>query len=556
MLKIEIAARTPTGIVYSLTGRVDAARLPELGGLLEDARREGQRVVFDLEGVDAVDREAVRFFVRGAGRKAHLLHCPAYVKEWCRAEARRRKAFKVVKGSGAAVLLLLWAGAIYGQTRPESRPVPVTSPDAAVLRLTLRDAVSRALSEGTAARLAAERTERSRARADQARSGLLPQVDAEVQDSSEILNLKTFGLTLPGLPSIVGPFNVFDAHVRVAAKIVDVAAYRRWRAARQGIVVSDLERRQTENEVAAAVATLYVGVQRAEASIEASRANVDLSQRLFQLAEDQRKAGVATALDSTRAGVALARQRQLLIVAESRRDSARLALARAIGLDLGTSFVLTDPLRGAREALPSVESALALAKRQRPELAAASERLRQADLSLSAGRAERLPSVSAQFQGGYNGNHLRDLDWNRVVGATVSVPIFTGGRLASRIAEDESLKREAAIAEHDAERQVEQDIRQALLNLESARSRAAVAEENERLSRQELEFAQDRFTNGVASSIEVDNAQTSLVAAQDDRIAAFADEAQARYDLARATGGIRDFIPGAARSGVEASDRP
>jgi outer membrane protein TolC len=118
------------------------------------------------------------------------------------------------------------------------------------------------------------------------------------------------------------------------------------------------------------------------------------------------------------------------------------------------------------------------------------------------------------------------------------------------------LKREAAIAEHDAERQVEQDIRQALLNLESARSRAAVAEENERLSRQELEFAQDRFTNGVASSIEVDNAQTSLVAAQDDRIAAFADEAQARYDLARATGGIRDFIPGAARSGVEASDRP
>jgi outer membrane protein TolC len=411
--------------------------------------------------------------------------------------------------------------------------------------LTLSDAIGRALSEGTTARLAAERTSQSRARADQARAGLLPQVDAEVQDSNDILNLKTFGLTVPGFPSIVGPFNVFDAHVRVATRLIDVAAYRRWRTARQGIVVSDLERRQTENEVASAVATLYVGLQRAEASIDASRANVDLAERLFQVAEDQRKAGVATAIDSTRANVALARQRQLLIVAENRRDAARLALLRAIGVDLGAKVVLTDPLRPAASAepLPAFDSALALARRERPELRTASERLRQSELALSADRAERLPSLGAQFQGGYNGNHLGALDWNRVFGATLSIPIFTGGRLGSRIAEQESHRREALISERDEELQVEQDIRQSLLNSASARSRLAVAQENERLARQELEFARDRVVNGVATSIEVDNAQASLVLAQDDRIAAMADDAQARYDLARATGSIRELIP-------------
>ena len=84
-------------------------------------------------------------------------------------------------------------------------------------------------------------------------------------------------------------------------------------------MVSDVERRTTENEVAAAVATLYVSLQRAEASIDAIRANVELSQKLFELAEDQRKAGVATRIDSTRAAVALSRQRQLLLVAQNRR---------------------------------------------------------------------------------------------------------------------------------------------------------------------------------------------------------------------------------------------
>ncbi|MDQ2870119.1 MAG: TolC family protein [Acidobacteriota bacterium] len=533
MLKIDTVTETETDALIRLTGRVEAEQLPELKTLLARASKAGRKVTLDLEGVSAVDRDTVRFFVSGPGRSAHLLHCPAYVKEWCRAETRR-KGPRLVKTAGAVIFGLVLASAT---ARGET------------VRLSLRDAVSRALSEGTASRLAAERTARSRVTAEQARSGLLPQIDAEVQDANEILNLKTFGFTLPGLPATVGPFNVFDAHVRVAARLIDVAAYRRWRAARQGIVVSDLERRTTENEVAAAVATLYVGVQRAEASIEASRANVELSSKLFTLADDQRKAGVATRIDSTRAAVALSRQRQLLLLAETRANAARLALVRAIGLDFASDLVLTDPLREESDALPTVEQAILEARRQRPELREASERMRQAELALSADRAEKLPSVGAQFQGGYNGNHLRDLDWNRTYGATLSIPIFTGGRLASRIAENESRLREVQIRERDTERQVEEDIRQALLNFTGARSRAAVADESEKLARQELEFAQDRFSNGITSSIEVDNAQTSLTAALDDRIAALADEAQARYDLARATGAIRDYItPSAAVS--------
>jgi outer membrane protein len=174
------------------------------------------------------------------------------------------------------------------------------------LNLSLRDAVARALSDGTAARIATERVDVSRAQADQARSALLPQVSGQVQDYNQVLNLKTFGLTLPGFPSLVGPFNVFDAHVTLAAQLIDFSARRRYQAARQGVVVADVERERTENEVATAVATLYVALQRAQANVDATRANLELFTKLRDLANDQREAGVATKLDSTRADVALA----------------------------------------------------------------------------------------------------------------------------------------------------------------------------------------------------------------------------------------------------------
>ncbi len=410
------------------------------------------------------------------------------------------------------------------------------------LRLSLRDAVSRALSDGTAARIAVERVGASRAQAGQARAALLPQVTGEVQDANEILNLKTFGLSVPGVPSLVGPFNVFDAHVTLASRVIDLAAYRRYQAARQGIAVADADRQRTENEVAAAVATLYVALLRAQASVLATQANVDLFTKLRDLAEDQRQAGVATRLDSTRAQVALSRQSQALLVDENRRDAARLALLHAIGAEQALDVELTDPLEEAAASAGTVEESLAAARRQRPELRAIEERVRAADLSIAASRAEKLPTLGAQFQGGYNGNHLGDLSWNRTIGATVSVPVFTGGRIPSAIAEAQSRRRELLLERTETERQVEEDVRRTLLNVRSAANRVRVALENVRLASDELDFARDRFANGVSSSIEVDNAQTSYAAAQADRIAALADQAQARFDLARATGGIRDLI--------------
>jgi len=384
-------------------------------------------------------------------------------------------------------------------------------------------------------------------RASQALAATRPQAGGELRVASDMINLKTFGFATPGGPSVLGPFDVIDAHVNVAWEVINLAAKRRYEAATAGVRITEEERRRTENEVAAAVATLYVAVQRSSGRIDEIRANVDLFEKLRQLAVDRQKAGTGTRIDTTRADVQLARQRQAQLVAENQRDVALLALLRAVGADLGAQVSLTDNLTSsaapAGSTLPTVEAALARAREARPEMRTLKEQLRAAELAERAARAQKLPRLTLSGQAAEGGNHLRDLSWTRSLNAIASVPLFTGRRIEEQVAEAQIQQQEIALRQRDLERQVEQEVRQALLVAENARSRVALAEQGVRLAADELEVARDRFQNGVASSIEVDNAQTSLATARDTRIDALADAAQARFDLARATGEIRTLIP-------------
>jgi outer membrane protein TolC len=411
---------------------------------------------------------------------------------------------------------------------------------AETLTLTLSDAIDRALSESTASKIAALGVDEARVAAEHAKSALRPRVDAVVSDVNESLNLETFGLTFPGIPPIVPPFNVFDAHVAASMNVIDVAARRRVAAARQEIKVSEVEREQSDADVAAAVASLYLTIRRAESLVAETQANVDLFEKLRGQAAHEQQVGVGTKLDTTRADVQLSRQRQALLAAQTQLDTGRLALLRAIGADMGDALVLADRPEPPPAALPSPEEAIAVARRLRPDLRAIDESLVAARLSVSAARGERWPRLAAQFQGGYNGNDLGDLSWTRLVGGSIAFPVYSGGEIASRIEEAKLQERSLEIRRNDLDRRIQEDVRRSVLEFRNAASRVQLAEENARLAGDELTFATDRFVNGVSSGIEVDNAQTSVIAARNARIAALADEEQAWIDLKHATGEIRE----------------
>jgi len=276
--------------------------------------------------------------------------------------------------------------------------------EAETLRLSLPEAVGLALRAGTQAELARSAEERAVVARREAFGALLPRVDARLLRYSQSINLATFGFEIPGQPPVVGPFNVTDAQLAAAMQVFNLAALRRVQALRQAETASRYDVEAAENDVAAAVARLYLLVQRAATQVSSRQADVALFERLLKTAQDEFAAGTGTRLDVAQANVQVARARQALLAAENDEQTAKLALLNALGANEADNVTL------AAVPPPSLPpgDAVARARAQRPELKELAAREAAARLGVEAARARRLPSVSFDYQGTIPRHRLPD----------------------------------------------------------------------------------------------------------------------------------------------------
>jgi len=152
-----------------------------------------------------------------------------------------------------------------------------------------------------------------------------------------------------------------------------------------------------------------------------------------------------------------------------------------------------------------------------------------------ANRARWYPRLSVNGNFGEIGRSIGSVASTGLVQGQIDFTLFDRDRngeaqeLASR------LKRiDDQIA--DLRRGIEEDLREALLNLDSAAEQVAVAREGQDLARRELEMAQDRFNAGTANNVEVVTAQDELARAEENCILAVSSHVDAKFALARAMG--------------------
>jgi outer membrane protein len=420
-----------------------------------------------------------------------------------------------------SLLLLLLSSAAIAQAEP--------------LRLTLPEAVSMAMREGTMARLAESQTKRAEIARREALSGLLPQSEARIQRYNESINLATFGFEFPGQPPVIGPFDVYDAQVTAAIQLFNLAALRYYQASRAGVEASRWQLQQARNDVTVNVARLYVMVQRADAQVASRQASIRLFEELLRISKDEFEVGTGTRLDVAQSNVQLSRAREALLRAQNDRESARLALLSAIGGDQSQDVALV-PL-AAPGAAPAIDAALATARAERPELKAIQAAEKQAELTLESAKARRVPRLELNFLGDYAGNSTDEMHSSRRIAAALAVPIFRGdipANIARARLEAEDIRTRAAAAS----RNVEQQVRTSIMSLQNAEARVTVAAESAKVAEEALTIARDRKSAGYGSPVEVDRAEDAYRQAQEDLIAAEADAALAAVQVQYATGTI------------------
>ena len=439
---------------------------------------------------------------------------------------------------------LLWVAALVwwpvaGQAQvaaPVLRSVPVGERSATPMQLTLADALTRGLEANLAVRFAGDDAEAARAARWRALAGVLPSVAASLSEARERINLEAFGLSMPGVEKMVGPFHVFDARVTVSQPLFDLAGIQRARAGAEGVKAAGFGTLNARDLVVQACVTLYAQVVAARSRIDAVRAQFETADALAEQAAHLNAAGVVPGIDLLRAQVQAEAARQRLIVATNDHERRKLDLARAIGLPLGQAFELADDLSFGAVGAMSEEEALASATAARPDLEGALARVRAAELELQAARAEHLPAVDLRGAYGPQGATASGAIPVSSISAAVRVPVFDGGRTRARVIEAESaLQRQRSVAE-DLRAQVDYDVRTALLDVRAAEERVRVAQHTADLADRQLAQARDRFSAGVANNVEVVQAQEAVAAASDTYIASLFAHNAAKAALARAVG--------------------
>jgi outer membrane protein TolC len=425
-------------------------------------------------------------------------------------------------------------------------------PTPGVLRLTFSGAIERALRQNLAGLLSEYNTIEARGEKWQKLSDLLPNVHGDVQEAREKTSLEAEGLTsIPGigtLPRVIGPFSYFDVRASATQRVFDWKAIQKYRSSAIGESVAQFNLKDARDLVVLATGNAYLQAIAGAARVETAQAQVETAHALYDKALAQQQAGVAPAIDTLRAQVQYQTRQQQFIAATSDFAKQKLSLSRVIGLAAGQEFELADKAPYQAFPIPDLETSLQRAYSLRSDYQAAQRRVAAAQLERDAATAGYFPTLDFAANYGDIGKVPGELLPTYAVAGTLNIPIFQGGKVHGDVLKAEGSLRQAQAQMADVRGQIDQDIRNALLDLKSSSDQVEVAQSSVNLAEQALTQSRDRFAAGVTDNLEVIQAQEAVATAHENLISSLYLHNLAKVSFARALGraeeGVREYLRG------------
>jgi outer membrane protein, multidrug efflux system len=393
------------------------------------------------------------------------------------------------------------------------------------------------------------RIQEAQAETDVVAGGLWPTVSANASWSRQRLSLNTpngavFGLKFPGLPpTLVNPYSQYQLGLG-ASWTLDLFG-----TARRSLEAAGAEMQAAvEGEHAALlsmvsdVAATYIDLRGAQARRAILQRSLATQRDLLQLTRDRRNAGLTSDLDVQNA------------TAEVGTTEAEVPLAdRQITTDINElSELMAQPpeaLRGEldrSQPVPPVPPVVPIGlpsdlARRRPDIRQAEANLHAATAEIGVAVSNYFPKLTLTAAGGFQSEGLSQLIQTASrfasLGPAIELPIFQGGRLRATVRLQRVKAKEAAVAYAQTVLGALHQVEDALAAYGADQARRASLETAVTASRNARLLARERYQSGVASFIDVLDAERTEeqneVALADATTAVSADLVQ----LYRALGG-------------------
>jgi outer membrane protein TolC len=417
-------------------------------------------------------------------------------------------------------------------------------------KLSLQDAVERAIEYNLGAVGMTQAMRQVHGQTRVARSALLPNVNGDFTETEETVNLAALGVrfSAPGfsIPAVVGPFNYMDLRARLTQTVADFTALNNYRAAQENLRATQLSAQDARDLVVLATGGAYLQAIAAKARVQSAQAQLETANAVYQQTQMQFQFGKVPQIDVNRSQVEVLTRKQRLVSLQNDVAKQKINLARLTGLPPNEQYDISDDVPFAPAPAVGLEDAVKQALDQRADLKAAEAQVRAAERALTAARDERYPSLSVSADYGEIGTNPGQAHATFTAVATLTVPIWRGGRAGGDIEEAGAALRQRKAELEDQKSQVESDVRNAFLDLQAASSQVEVAQQNLEVTRQTLAQERQRFEAGVSNDVAVTQAQESVASAELDYINSVFAHNVAKLSLARAIGNapesLRQFL--------------
>jgi outer membrane protein len=280
----------------------------------------------------------------------------------------------------------------------------------------------------------------------------------------------------------------------------------------------------TREEVLLGVTTAYFGLLRAQGLVRVAQQTVTVRQLLFDQVNTLAQNNLRSQLDVNFAEVNLADAKLLLLSAQGAEQAADANLTRALGADQPVTYQpVEEPLPAGPPS--SADALIAQAFTNRPELAALRFDRESAHRFADAERDLTRPTVGLVGVAGFlpfvNQEGSTPIpDKYEGVAVNVSVPVLNGGLYAARHNAALFRAMEADQRLRDAEERITRDVRVAWADATTGFQRLDVTAQFLRAAALAMDLAQGRYNLGLASIVELTQAQLNLTRAEIENLSA------------------------------------
>ena len=333
------------------------------------------------------------------------------------------------------------------------------------------------------------------------------------------------------LPSVTKA-DVTNAQLNLSQELFSWAGWDALFAVHDEIKAVNAQTASSAGDVILEVGNLYLQALAAGTQVEMSKSLLRSDKTALDHARDAHEAGTVAGISVLRAQVAYQSQQHAVLQAENTFEKAKISLNRAIGLAPEQKIRLTEAAPYSDLKVPTIEAARQEAYTHRHDYRTLQNEIRAARMEKRAEAGLRFPSLV--FHGnwgvtGVSGGLFHDT-W--MAEGTLEIPIFDEAKFRGDHDVAEAQENELQSEFADLKQKIDQELRDSMLDVQTATQLLAVAKSNLKLANEELTETNERFAAGVDTDLPVVEAQATVAEAQARYVQTLLKYNEAKLELA------------------------